>query len=99
MSRKFGVSVLREVMARDHSLPEPEIVESEAEEIEIQTVFARRLAGLRRLPKRERPHALKAARDWRQQALQALRERRALDRHQRRVRLQLAMQRREPISV
>jgi hypothetical protein len=61
----------------DHSLmPEP-IEDSEGEEREIEEVFRRKIAGLRRLPRRDRAAALRAAREWRAFALRALREKRA----------------------
>jgi len=47
---------------------------------EIQENFRRMLAGLRRLPRRERAQALCAAREWRSFALNAARERRARER-------------------
>jgi hypothetical protein len=40
-------------------------------------VFRRMVAGLRHLPRLERQHALKAAREWRRCALNALRDQRA----------------------
>jgi hypothetical protein len=90
LNRKFGTAVLSELTERARSLPEPDAVEGEAEEIEIESVFRRRIAGLRHLPKRERPSARKAARDWRIRALKALREQRARDRQARRVHRQLS---------
>jgi hypothetical protein len=48
--------------------------------VEIDAAFARQIAGLRRLPASERPHALRAAQEARRQALRALREKRALRR-------------------
>ena len=80
VSRKFGAAVLSELTERDRALPESDAVEGEAEEIEIETVFRRKIAGLRRLPKRDRPSARKAAQEWRIRALKALREQRARDR-------------------
>jgi len=53
-------------------------------ELAIEEEFKRRLFGLCRLPKHDRPHALRAARYWRALALRALRERRAELRHARR---------------
>jgi hypothetical protein len=85
VSRRFEAAALNEVVRRQAAPPEPDMVEGEAEEIEIDTIYRRKLAGLRRLPKRERPHARKAAKDWRTQALRALRERNAIERHARRV--------------
>jgi hypothetical protein len=49
----------------------------------IEQEFGRRLAGLCRLPRRERPGALRAAREWRMLALKALRERKAGERNAR----------------
>jgi len=59
--------------------------EGDAEEIEIEFQFRRRLAGLRRMSRYDRPHALRAAREWRQFALKALREKRAAARYARRM--------------
>lgn len=58
----------------------------EGAETEIDSVFRRAIAGLRRLPRRERPHALRAARDARTLALKALREKRARERDADRIR-------------
>ncbi len=55
--------------------------EDEGAEIEIEGLFRRRLSALRRMPRYERPHALRAAREWRQLALKAIREKRAAARH------------------
>jgi hypothetical protein len=41
---------------------------------------------LRRLAKRERPHARKAAREWRTLALIAVRDKRTSERHANRIR-------------
>jgi hypothetical protein len=82
---RFQAAVLNEVVRRQAAPPEPDMVEGEAEAIEIDTIYHRKLAGLRRLPKRERPHARKAAIDWRIQALKALREKHAIERHARRA--------------
>jgi hypothetical protein len=57
--------------------------DSEAAVIEIEAEFRRKLMGLRRLRRRERALALRAAREWRSFALNALRERRLRDRHAR----------------
>jgi hypothetical protein len=84
VNRRFEAAVLNEVVRRQGPPPESDMIEGEAEEIEIDTIYRRKLAGLRRLPKRERPHARKAARDWRTQALKALREKNAIERHARR---------------
>jgi len=93
--RRFGAAVLNEVLRRVTASPEPEVVEGDAEEIEIETVFRRKLAGLRQLPKRERSTARKAARDWRTQALKALREKRANSRCADRLRRMRERQRNE----
>ena len=85
VSRRFEAAVLNEVVRRQAAPPEPDMVEGEAEAIEIDTIYHRKLAGLCRLPKRERPHARKAAKDWRTQALKALQEKRVRDRHARRA--------------
>jgi hypothetical protein len=53
--------------------------------IDIETTFRRMLIGLRRLPRRERAQALRAAREWRSFAMNALREKRLRDRHARYV--------------
>jgi hypothetical protein len=53
----------------------------EAAEIEIEAVYRRAIAGLRRLPRRERPYAMRVAKDARMFALKALREKRAYKRH------------------
>lgn len=63
--------------------------EFEAAEREIEADFRRRIAGLRRMPRRDRPHALRTAREQRQLALLALHERRARDRHARFLRRRL----------
>jgi hypothetical protein len=47
---------------------------------EIQVIFRSRIAGLRRLPKRERAQALRAALEWLWFAEAALREKRLIDR-------------------
>jgi hypothetical protein len=83
-SRRFEAALLNEIVRRQAASSESDMVEGEAEEIEIDTIYRRKLAGLRRLPKRERSHARKAARDWRTQALKALREKNATERHARR---------------
>ena len=88
LHREFSAA-LREVMGPGLPLSEVDAVEGEAEEIEIETIFRRKLAGVRQLPRSERPHARKAARDWRTQALKDLREKRARDRYASHTRRQL----------
>ncbi len=68
----------------DHDLPSTDAGwpdEGDGAEREIEIEFRRKLAGLRRLPRHERILALLAARAWRSLALNALREKRAIDRH------------------
>ena len=60
---------------------------------EIQAIFRSRIAGLRRLPKRERAQAMRAALEWLWFAEAALREKRMIERsaqyeHYRSLRLQ-----------
>ena len=59
--------------------------DAEAAEAEIEALFKCRLMGLRRMPRYQRALALRAARDWRQLALKALREKRERERHARYV--------------
>jgi hypothetical protein len=51
-----------------------------AAEAEINAIFGAKLSDLRRLPRCQRSLALRAAREWRQSALAALRAQRARDR-------------------
>jgi hypothetical protein len=55
----------------------------------IDTTFQQKLAGIRRLPKHERPYARRAAKDERASALRALRDRRSATRQFRRYLLRL----------
>ena len=59
----------------------PFIEPDEGADGEIEKVFRRTIASLRRLPRRERPAAVQAAKDTRMLALKALREKRAYRRH------------------
>jgi hypothetical protein len=52
-------------------------------ELEIATLYRRKLAGLRYLSRSERPHARRAMREWYRLALRAIREKRAVERHAR----------------
>jgi hypothetical protein len=63
--------------------------EGDAAEIEIETIYQRKIAGARMLPRRERALARRVAREWRRFALRALRERRLSERHARRTLRQL----------
>jgi hypothetical protein len=65
------------------------IDEGDAAEIEIETIFKRKIAAARLLPRRERALARREARDWRRIALKALREKRATERHARYMRWRL----------
>jgi hypothetical protein len=67
------------------------VQEDDAAEIGIEETFRRMLMGLRRLPRRERAAALRAAREWRMIALKAAREKRAGQRHARYVTWKLQM--------
>ncbi len=65
-------------------LPELEPLEEDEGAVrEISELFRRRLAGLRRLPRYQRAHALRAAREWRRQAFRALKDKRATERNAR----------------
>lgn len=70
---------------RDDSVPigVGPMEDTDEESFAIEQEFGRRLAGLRRLPRRERAGALRAAREWRVLALKALKERKAGGRHAR----------------
>jgi hypothetical protein len=59
----------------------PPTDEDDAGEVEIKAVFQGKLMALRRLPRRERAAALRAAREWFLMALKAAREKRARDRY------------------
>lgn len=66
------------------ALPDLEAPEEDsAGAAEIEATFRLRIIGLRRLRRRDRAPALRAARDWRFLALKALREKRAADRRAR----------------
>jgi hypothetical protein len=56
------------------------VEEDAGAETEIEAAFGAKLMDLRRLPRSQRPLALRAAREWRQSALKGLREKRARDR-------------------
>jgi len=55
-------------------------------EAEIEAMYRTKFAGIRRLPRHQRPLARRAAREWRQSALRALREKRAGERYARLMR-------------
>jgi hypothetical protein len=63
-----------------HLIPFDPIEDGEAEAIEIEKEFRARLTGLRRLPRNARAAALRGARERRDTALKALREKRARER-------------------
>jgi hypothetical protein len=60
--------------------PDP-VDEEEAAANEIEREYQGMLLGIRRLPWSRRPAARRAARDWRQMMLAALREKRQRERH------------------
>ena len=77
-SKLTAVPLEREQLRDDPSPVESESVDDgDAAEIEVLTIFRRRMAGARRLPRRERALARRAALDWLRSALMALREQRA----------------------
>jgi hypothetical protein len=57
--------------------------EDDAADVDIDTIFKRKLMGLRLLPRRERAQAYRAAKEWRRAALKALREKRLNECHAR----------------
>jgi hypothetical protein len=80
----FNSRAALEVTRRAVLLPEFDpVADDDAAATEINDLFRRRLMGLRRLPRYERPHALRTARELRRLALKALREKRAAERHAR----------------
>ena len=73
-------------------MPEIELedaAEDRSLELDIEAEFKRKIAGLRRLPRRERSAALRAARTARQLALRGLRDKRARMRHAENMRRRL----------
>jgi len=91
MSAAFGSAATNEVTRRAARPIEIDVCEDELSgaKADIDNVYRRKLVGLRYLRRSERPHALRAARDWRKSALRALREKRAVERHARRTLRQL----------
>ena len=82
--RRFSTETLIEFTYRAALAHGPAPEEDDgAGEADIEAAFRLKLAGLRRLPRRERRLALRAALQWRAAALQALREKRARERHSR----------------
>jgi hypothetical protein len=65
--------------------------EYDAESAEIERMFKSRLRDLRRLPRSQKALALRAAREWRQLAKQALTEKHLRDRHARYMLWQLRL--------
>jgi hypothetical protein len=57
--------------------------EDDGADVDVDTIFKRKLMGLRLLPRRERAQAYRAAKAWRRAALKALREKRQCERHAR----------------
>jgi hypothetical protein len=64
-------------------IPDPVDDEEEATANEIEREYQGMLLGIRRLPRSRRPAARRAACDWRQMMLAALREKRVRERHAR----------------
>jgi len=82
LMRPILTKAATEMTGRWPRRPSASVVDpDEAGEMEIEKTFRRTIAGLRRLPRRERPSAVQAAKDARILALRALRERRAYKRH------------------
>lgn len=76
--RRFLSRAAAEVTRADRERPDPPFTDpDEGAESEIEMIFRRTVAGLRRLPRHERPTAVRAAKDARLLALKALREKRA----------------------
>jgi len=76
-------------LACDHSHGDSEAADDAGSPAEIQMIFRRQIAGLRRLPRRERAQALRAALEWLWFAMAALREKQACARHTRYMRRRL----------
>jgi hypothetical protein len=75
-----AIEVLRGAASSDEQEP---VDEPDSPEAEIQAIFRTRIAGLRRLPKRERAQALRAALEWLWFAEAVLREKRMIQRYAR----------------
>jgi hypothetical protein len=78
-----SVSPLESELPRSPSVEAEAFDEGDAAEMDIENEFRRKLMGLRRLRRRERAQALRAAREWRSFALNALREKRLRERQAR----------------
>jgi hypothetical protein len=91
MLSKFGSAATNEVTRRAVRPIEFDEFDDETSgaELEIATLYRRKLAGLRYLPRNERPPARRAMREWYRLALRAIREKRAIERHARRTLRQL----------
>jgi hypothetical protein len=87
----FSSAALIEVTFRAPLIGSEPLDEDETADVEIEMMFRRKLMGLRFLPRRQRPAAYRALRQWRFLALRALREKRAAER---RARLKLGQQQR-----
>jgi hypothetical protein len=88
---KFGSAATNEVTRRVARAVDFDEFEDETAgaELEIATLYRRKLAGLRHMPRSERPLARRAMREWYRLALRAIREKRAVERHARRTLRQL----------
>ena len=78
-----GFEATRIELTRTGSFPigPPPGDEDDAGEAEIKAMFKGKLVALRRLPRRERAAALRAAREWFLMAMKAAREKRGRDRY------------------
>jgi len=88
---KFGSTATNDVTRRVARAVDFDEFEDETAgaELEIATLYRRKLAGLRYLPRNERPLARRAVREWYRSALRAIREKRATERHAMRTLRQL----------
>jgi hypothetical protein len=81
---EFHAAAVIEASRWDTSFPDfVDQDEDSAAAAEIEAMYQVRLMSLRRLPRHERPYALQAAREWRQLAMKALREKSARERRAR----------------
>jgi hypothetical protein len=78
-------SAATELTLRDLSAAELMSTEEDSPDVEIQLIFRRMIAGLRRLPRHQRAQALRAALEWLGSTMAALREKRAYTRHRRNI--------------
>jgi len=78
----FRAATVLELPNRNEQLVREELSDEDAgAEAGIEADFRRKIAGLRHMPRHERSHALRAAKEARQLAFKALYDRRAAHRH------------------